>query len=81
VLAGRTRAAPFVPSPAAMGLAMLIPGSAGLSIFIGAMAVMIARRLRPDLSESAVMTVAAGGMAGESIACLIVAALTALGAL
>jgi uncharacterized oligopeptide transporter (OPT) family protein len=64
-----------------MGLAMLIPGFAAVSIFIGAMALMIARRLRPDLTESAVLTVAAGGIAGESIAGVVAAALTAIGAL
>ena len=45
------------------------------------MALLIARRLRPGLTESAVLTVAAGGMAGESIAGVIVALLTAIGAL
>ena len=80
-LGGRTRVARFLPSPAAMGMAMLIPASSAASIFIGAMALMIARRLRPGLTESAVLTVAAGGMAGESIAGVIVALLTAIGAL
>ena len=51
-LGGRTRIARFLPSPAAMGMAMLIPASSAASIFIGAMAVMIARRLRPGLTES-----------------------------
>jgi uncharacterized oligopeptide transporter (OPT) family protein len=80
-LSGRTRMARFLPSPAAMGMAMLIPGSYAPAIFIGAMAVMFARRLRPDLTESTVLTVAAGGMAGESIAGVIAALLTAIGAL
>jgi uncharacterized oligopeptide transporter (OPT) family protein len=80
-LGGRTRIARFLPSPAAMGMAMLIPGSYAPSIFIGAMVVMFARRLRPDLTESTVLTVAAGGMAGESIGGVIAALLTAIGAL
>ena len=63
-----------------MGMAMLIPASPRRDL-IGAMALMIARRLRPGLTESAVLTVAAGGMAGESIAGVIVALLTAIGAL
>jgi uncharacterized oligopeptide transporter (OPT) family protein len=37
--------------------------------------------VRPELDESTVMTVAAGGIAGESIAGVIVAALTFLGLL
>lgn len=81
VIGARTRIGRFLPSPAAMGMAMLIPASYSLSIFIGAVAIMIARRVRPDLDESTVMTVAAGGMAGESIAGVIVAALSFLGIL
>ena len=81
VLAARTRAGRFIPSPAAIGMAMLIPGSYSLAIFLGAMGVLVARRLRPDLSESTVLTVAAGGIAGESIAGVLVAALTAAGLL
>jgi uncharacterized oligopeptide transporter (OPT) family protein len=80
-IAARTRIGRFVPSPAAMGMAMLVPGSYAVSIFMGAIAVAIIRRVRPHLAESAVMTVAAGGMAGESIAGVIVAIATALGAL
>jgi uncharacterized oligopeptide transporter (OPT) family protein len=80
-LGARTRIGRFLPSPAALGMAMLIPASAALSIFIGSMLVLVARRVRPNLDESTVLTVAAGGMAGESIAGVIVAALTTLGAL
>jgi uncharacterized oligopeptide transporter (OPT) family protein len=80
-LAARTRVGRFLPSPAAMGMAMLIPGSYSLAIFVGTAAVMIARRLRPGLDESEVLTVAAGGMAGESLMGVAAAALTAAGAL
>jgi len=80
-IASRFRIGRFLPSPAAMGMAMLIPGSYSVAIFVGAMAVVLARRLRPDLDESAVMTLAAGAMAGESITGVLVSALTALGAL
>jgi uncharacterized oligopeptide transporter (OPT) family protein len=80
-LCARTRLGRFVPSPAALGMAMLIPGAYSLAIFVGAVGVMIARRLRPGLEESHVMTVAAGGMAGESLMGVVVAALTATGVL
>ena len=68
-------------SPAAIGMGMLVPGAYSLAIFVGAMAVMVARRVRPDLNESVVLTVAAGGMAGESLMGVIAAALMAAGAL
>jgi hypothetical protein len=45
------------------------------------MAVVAARRVRADLSGEAVLTAAAGGMAGESLAGVIVAFLSALGIL
>jgi uncharacterized oligopeptide transporter (OPT) family protein len=80
-LCARTRIGRFVPSPAAIGMGMLVPGSYSLAIFVGAMVVMIARRVRPGLNESVVLTVAAGGMAGESLMGVIAAALMAAGAL
>jgi putative OPT family oligopeptide transporter len=80
-IGARTRIGRFLPSPAAMGMAMLIPASYATTIFVGSMLVLVARRLRPNLDESTVLTVAAGGMAGESIAGVLVALLTALGAL
>jgi uncharacterized oligopeptide transporter (OPT) family protein len=79
-LLDRTRVGRFLPSPAAMGTAMLIPGSYAFAIFVGAVAILIARRLRPDLSESTILTVAAGGMAGESLTGVLVA-LTSAGSL
>jgi hypothetical protein len=42
---------------------------------------LVARRIRPDISDSTVLTIAAGGMAGESLMAVVIAALTALGAL
>jgi uncharacterized oligopeptide transporter (OPT) family protein len=80
-LCARTRMGRFVPSPAAIGMGMLVPGSYALAIFAGALAVMIARRVRPGLNESVVLTVAAGGMAGESLMGVVAAALMAAGAL
>ena len=80
-LCERTRVGRFLPSPAAMGTAMLIPGSYALAIFTGAILVVIARRLRPDLNDAAILTVAAGGMAGESLTGVLAAALTSAGVL
>jgi putative OPT family oligopeptide transporter len=78
-LLARTRAARFVPSPAAMGMAMLISASLSFTAFAGALAVVFARRLRPSLDEPTVMALAAGGIAGESVMGVIVAALIASG--
>jgi len=50
-------------------------------VFAGALLVIGARRLRPELDHAAVLTLAAGGIPGESIMGVIVAALNAAGAL
>jgi uncharacterized oligopeptide transporter (OPT) family protein len=78
---GRTRVGRFLPSPAAMGMAMLIPANYSVTIFVGAVCVVAARRIRPGLNESHVMTVAAGGIAGESLMGVLVALLSAAGVL
>jgi len=80
-IGARFRIGRFLPSPAAVGMAMLIPGSYSVALFVGSMLVVFARRVRPELSESDVMTVAAGAMAGESLTGVLVSALTAFGAL
>ena len=78
-LLGRTRAQRFLPSPTAMGIAMLMPASLTVSVFLGAGAAALARRRWPQLSDSALSSVAAGCIAGESVMGVIVAALIALG--
>jgi uncharacterized oligopeptide transporter (OPT) family protein len=81
VLLARTRAARFLPSPSAIGLAMLIPASYSVTALGGALLVIVARKLRPELDESLALTAAAGGIAGESVMGVIVAALTWAGVL
>ena len=81
VLRARTSGGRFLPSPAAMGMAMLIPGSYSIAAFAGALLVIGARRLRPGLDHAAVLTLAAGGIAGESITGVVIAALNAAGVL
>jgi putative OPT family oligopeptide transporter len=79
----RTRAGRFgiVPSPAAIGCAFMLPFSSSMAIFAGACAVLVARRLRPSFDEPNVLAMAAGGIAGESVMGVIIAALLALGML
>jgi putative OPT family oligopeptide transporter len=80
-LLGRTRAARFVPSPAAMGVAMLTPFSMAFSAFIGGLAVIVVKRARPQAAEGTLMSIAAGGIAGESIMGVAIAFLMAFGLL
>jgi uncharacterized oligopeptide transporter (OPT) family protein len=81
-LLGRTRAARFLPSPAAMGIAMLTPFSISMSAAVGGLVLLVARRLsRSSDAEANIMAVAAGGIAGESLMGVIVAGLIAAGVL
>ncbi|HEX4405874.1 MAG TPA: OPT/YSL family transporter, partial [Polyangia bacterium] len=78
---GGTRVSRFVPSPAAMGIAVISPFAISASAFVGGLAVVVVKRLFPKASDAAIMSVAAGGIAGESVMGVIVAALIATGVL
>jgi len=80
-LLGRARFGRFIPSPAAMGMAMLLPQSLSFAAFVGAAAMAAARRLRPSFDEQSAMAVAAGGIAGESLMGVLIAILIATGVL
>jgi uncharacterized oligopeptide transporter (OPT) family protein len=73
------RAAAFVPSPAGLGLAMVIPGTSSIAMFVGALGAELLRRFRPALAERAVLPVASGFIAGESLMGILVAILLASG--
>jgi uncharacterized oligopeptide transporter (OPT) family protein len=78
----RSRWGRFVPSPAAMGMAALNPFSLSFSMSVGGVILAIFARLRPSPESSAtLLSVAAGGIAGESIMGVIVAFLIATGLL
>ncbi len=78
-LLGRTRLARFLPSPTAMGIAFLMPASLTVTILLGAVAAALFRRRWPKTAEDSLTSAAAGGVAGESIMGVIIAALIAFG--
>ncbi|HEY2901158.1 MAG TPA: OPT/YSL family transporter [Polyangia bacterium] len=78
-LCAPTRAGRFLPSPMVMGIAMLMPASLSIAAVLGALVLAAVRKARPDVSDNTVAAVAAGGMAGESIMGVIIAALIASG--
>ena len=69
----------FVPSAAAFGVAMINPASLSVAAFVGAVITALVRRRRPDIEDGAVMALAAGGIAGESIMGVMIAILMAVG--
>jgi OPT family oligopeptide transporter len=69
----------FIPSPAAFGLAIVIPASSSISFFIGAAAAEALRRLKPKVAEDAVMPGGSGLIAGESLTGVAIILLKAFG--
>ncbi len=74
---GRTRVGNMLPSPMAMGIAMITPVSLSAAAALGAGAVLLARRRLPRLDDGDSNALAAGLLAGESILGVIIAALAA----
>jgi uncharacterized oligopeptide transporter (OPT) family protein len=69
----------LVPSPAAVGVAMMNPAALSVAAFAGALLTWLVRRGRPDIEDGTVMALAAGGIAGESVMGVTIAILIALG--
>jgi uncharacterized oligopeptide transporter (OPT) family protein len=78
---GRTRLGKFVPSPAAMGVAVLMPADLTFTAFLGGLFLVLFRRLRPEASENSIISVAAGGIAGEAVMGVVIGVLIATGLL
>lgn len=71
----------YLPSPTGLGLAMVLPFSDSLAIFLGAFTAWWLARAKPETAERHTVPFASGIIAGESIAAvLIIALLVFLGA-
>lgn len=68
---------PFVPSASGLGLAMVIPGSNCIAMFLGASLAAALRRRFPAFAEKTVVPVASGLIAGESLMGVLVVILIA----
>jgi OPT family oligopeptide transporter len=71
----------WVPSPSGLGMAMVIPGSNAIAMFIGAGLAEVMRRWRPVLAQRYVVPVSSGLIAGESLMGVVVALLIVFGVL
>jgi uncharacterized oligopeptide transporter (OPT) family protein len=67
----------LVPSPAGLGIAMVIPGSNAISMFLGALGAWAWRRFARASADRYVTPVASGLIAGESLMGVLVALLVA----
>ncbi len=57
----------YVPSPAGIGIAMVVPGSNSIAMFGGAFLALLFNRFRPEAGRRYVVPVASGLIAGESL--------------
>lgn len=73
------RLRPAIPSPSGLGIAMVIPGSNCIAMFLGAALAEWLRRKKPALAEKTVVPVASGLIAGESLMGILIAILIVSG--
>ncbi len=69
----------FVPSPSAVGLALVIPAYYSVNIVVGAVAALVAARISKGWAERFVIVIASGIIAGESLTGVVFAVKSALG--
>lgn len=72
---------PYLPSPAGLGIAMVVPGSNTIAMFIGAFAAWWLQRKKPATAQRFVVPVASGLIAGESLMGVLIALLIVAGVL
>jgi OPT family oligopeptide transporter len=72
---------PYTPSPAALGIALTIPAYTSFAMFLGAFIVWILEKKAPKWNDMYTIPIASGGIAGESIMGVILAALVAFNVL
>jgi uncharacterized oligopeptide transporter (OPT) family protein len=78
-LLGLTRVGRFLPTPGALGMGFIVPAYYAATIAAGALAGVAWRSRRPVSASALVPVIAAGAIAGESLAGVAAAALTAAG--
>jgi uncharacterized oligopeptide transporter (OPT) family protein len=75
------RLRPWIPSPSGLGIAMVIPGSNSIAMFLGGLAAELLQRRRPEAARRYVVPVSSGLIAGESLMGVAVALLVVFGVL
>jgi uncharacterized oligopeptide transporter (OPT) family protein len=75
------RLKPFVPSPSGIGIAMVVPGSNAIAMFLGGFVAWFLQKRKPAFAERYVVPVSSGLIAGESLMGVAVALLIVAGVL
>jgi OPT family oligopeptide transporter len=65
----------YIPSPAGLGIAMVVPGANAISMFTGALIALLVGRFSPKTGARFVTPVASGLIAGESLMGVLIAVL------
>ena len=73
-----TRHKKYVPSPTGIGIGMLVPGSAIVSMFLGGALAELWRKINRQNYEANVTPVASGFIAGEAIVAVLIPILVAI---
>ena len=76
-----TRWKKYTPSPLGIGIGIVVPAFFTITIFAGALVGIVISRLYPKWTEESLVPVASGGIAGEAILGVVIAALTVFGIL
>lgn len=76
---GKRIASPYLPSPVALGIGVLMPLSMTAALFIGSVCVAFLQARKPAWTAENLESIAGGVIAGESLFAVIMAALIALG--
>lgn len=71
----------WVPSPSGLGIAMVIPGSNAVAMFLGAFGALLIGRFNPGAARRYVVPVSSGLIAGESLMGVVIAMLLIKGVL
>jgi OPT family oligopeptide transporter len=84
VLAVAERFAPkkllaFLPSPAGLGIAFVMPASNAIAMFVGSAIAALLRKYRPAIGERLTIPVSSGFIAGESLMGIVIALLVVAG--
>jgi uncharacterized oligopeptide transporter (OPT) family protein len=72
---------PYTPSPAAMGIAMMIPAYTSFAMFIGSLIAWVLEKRAGKWNDMFTIPIASGFIAGESITGVVLAAMMAFGIL
>jgi putative OPT family oligopeptide transporter len=71
----------YIPSALGIGIGIVVPAFFTITIFIGSLIGVLIARLFPKWFEDSMLPVASGGIAGEAIIGVVIAALTVFGVL